>query len=510
MIAAYLRCRFANCLLFTLGLTVAAPCAWAQEVAPAPTPVVPPVELPPLADGQKPYPINLPTAMQLAHARAIDIALASERIRIAAAQLDRAKVLWLPTLLLGADYYRHDGQIQDIQGNVFGTSRTSMMVGGAPYMVFALADALFAPLAARQVSQARQASLQAATNDTLLVVAETYFNVQQARGELAGAVDVVRKTEEVARRAKELAPGIIPPVEEIRVRTELARRRQVLTVQQARWRTTGAELVRLLRLDPTVIVDPVDPPNLKITLLPCDRPVDDLIPIGLSQRPELASQQALVKAALARLRQERIRPLVPSILLRGTSTQATGTLAAGFFGGGLNSSFGNFGVREDFDLQALWELQNFGLGNRARVRESEAERKAALMELFRTQDRVAAEIVQAHAEVQAATARLTDAETEVKDALDSYDKNLEGLGQTRRAGNLVILVIRPQEVVAAIQALGQAYGDYYGTVADYNRAQFRLYRALGQPGQSLMTDPNLGPCEPVPTGTPAALPPAAP
>ncbi|HSQ55185.1 MAG TPA: hypothetical protein VLM40_05515 [Gemmata sp.] len=32
----------------------------------------------------------------------------------------------------------------------------------------------------------------------------------------------------------------------------------------------------------------------------------------------------------------------------------------------------------------------------------------------------------------------------------------------------------------------QAYRDYYSAVADNNRAQFRLYRALGHPAQSLM------------------------
>jgi hypothetical protein len=46
---------------------------------------------------------------------------------------------------------------------------------------------------------------------------------------------------------------------------------------------------------------------------------------------------------------------------------------------------------------------------------------------------------------------------------------------------LIILMIRPQEVIAAIQTLSQTYGDYYGAIADHNRAQFRLYRALGQP-----------------------------
>jgi hypothetical protein len=92
-------------------------------------------------------PINLPTALQLAGVRPIDIALASERIRLAVAQLERAQVLWLPTVLLGVDYFRHDGQIQDVAGNVFGTSKSTFMLGAAPIAVFATTDAIFAPLA---------------------------------------------------------------------------------------------------------------------------------------------------------------------------------------------------------------------------------------------------------------------------------------------------------------------------------------------------------------------------
>ena len=45
-------------------------------------------------------------------------------------------------------------------------------------------------------------------------------------------------------------------------------------------------------------------------------------------------------------------------------------------------------------------MQNLGLGNRADVREREAEQRQALLQLLRTQDRVTAEVVQALAQVQ--------------------------------------------------------------------------------------------------------------
>jgi outer membrane protein TolC len=455
--------------------------------------VLPPAEpatkpTPPTVPAQpcdRPLPINLPTALKLANVRPLDIALASQRLRLAAVDLQRANVLWLPSIYLGVDYFRHDGQIQDVAGNVFGTSKSSFMAGAAPFAVFALSDAIFEPLAARQVVRARQAQVQATTNDTLLAVAEAYFNVQQARGELAGAEDAARRAEELVRRAENLAAGLVPPVEVSRARTELARRRQALYAARERWRTASAELARILRLDPRCLVEPLEPPQLKVDLVCPERPVDELITMALTNRPELAAQQALVRATLERLRQERLRPLVPSILLRGASTSVTGTLAAGVFGGGVNDNVGKFSMRSDWDVQVLWQLDNLGFGNHARVDQRRAEHEVAVLETFRTQDRVAAEVVQALAQVQSAAARLAEAAGGLRDALDSAEKNFEGLGQTRRAGDLLLLVIRPQEVVAAVQALAQAYADFYGAVADYNRAQFRLYRALGAPAQLL-------------------------
>ena len=465
-----------------------------------PLPASPPAQ----AEG-RPLPINLPTALQLANARPIDIALASQRLQVAAAQLDRADVLWLPTLYLGVDYARHDGQIQDVAGNVFTTSKSSFMVGVGPGLSFAVTDALYAPLIAKQVVRARQADVQTARNDSLLAVAEGYFNVQQARGELAGALDARRRAEEVVGRAEKLVPGgRIPAVEVNRVKTELSRRRQAAEAAAERWQTASADLVRLLRLDPGVLVEPAEPPQLRIDLIDSNRPVDELIPIALTNRPELASQQALVEATLARLRQEKIRPLVPSVLLRGNATNPAGTLSSGYFGGGVNSNLSNFGARNSMDLQLVWEFQNLGFGNRAAVRERQAESQVAVLEVFRTQDRVAAEVVQALAQSKRAASRARDAEEGVRNAVVTADKNLEGLGQTLRVGELLILAVRPQEVVASIQALDQAYRDYYAAVSDANRAQFRLYRALGQPAQRVVEIQQIPVlAAPIPPGTTA-------
>jgi outer membrane protein TolC len=464
----------------------------APVALPGPLAALPgPLAAPAPAACDRPLPINLPTALKLAGARPLDIALATQRLEVALAALDRARALWLPGVTFGTDYSRHDGRVQDVAGNVFDTSRGSFMLGAGSGIganaIISVNDALFGPLAARQVLRAREAEVQVARNDALLATAEAYFNVQQARGELAAAQDVADRAAELVRRTEELVrrTKLVAQLEVVRARAQAAHSRQVIQSARERWRASSAELNRVLRLAPGTLAEPLEPPHLRVNLVAPEQDLDELTVLGLRNRPELASRQALVEATLQQWRAERWRPLVPSVLVRGASTPVTGTLAGGFFGGGLNSSLNHFGARLDVDVQVLWELQNLGFGNRALVKQRRAENELARLDLLRTQDLVVSEVHQAFAQLRSAADRLGDAEAGLRDAEESARLNAEGMRETTLAGGVLVLVVRPQEAVAAVQALGQAYADYYGAVADFNRAQFRLYRALGEPAQGL-------------------------
>src|SRR5262249_31775079 len=150
---------------------------------------------------------------------------------------------------------------------------------------------------------------------------------------------------------------------------------------------------------------------------------DELIPVALANRPELAAHQALVQATLARLKQERLRPLMPSLVLRGAATPNPG-LGGGVFGGGINDDVQHFGGRHTIDAQVLWESQNLGLGNRAAVRERQAENRQAVIELFRTQDRIASEVVQALMQARRSAASIAIAEEGLRQAADTATKSL--------------------------------------------------------------------------------------
>ncbi|NBT63820.1 MAG: TolC family protein, partial [Planctomycetia bacterium] len=176
-----------------------------------------------IQEGDFPLPINFASAMQLSDARPLIIDAARAAELVAAAQLQRANVLWLPNIYAGIDYYRHDGQYP-FPGNPgqITNSRQAVTAGPGLSAIFATTDAIYEPLSARQILKARQYEIQAAKNDALMEVAVAYFNVQQSRGRLAGAIDTVTKGKELVRKTEVLSKGLAAPVEIDRSRTLLA------------------------------------------------------------------------------------------------------------------------------------------------------------------------------------------------------------------------------------------------------------------------------------------------
>jgi len=444
-----------------------------------------------LIPGRSIEPIDLANALRLAGARDIDIALARQRVNEALADLDLAWALWLPSLFIGPTWYRADGQVQTITGQVENVNRSSLFIGGlaattAPgyaaaspgtgFMplngtsaVFRFSDAIYGPMAARRFVGAGRAGLQTAVNDAMLQVAEAYFDLQQASGRLAIAREAAANAQTLANITGSYArTGQGLEADHRRALTELKHRRKDIQLYHGQLLVASANLVGLLLLNPRIVVAPVEPAETIVRLIPDDAPLDDLVVQGLRQRPELAGAQEVVQATLLRLKQAKLRPFVPSLAV---------SYAGGGFGGGQGSFFGNFGARGDVAASLFWELQNLGFGDRAIIHRRMFEHSAANLEKIKVEARVAAEVVGAYDARHAASLQITEAAETVTDALDSMKLNFINI----REGAELPRATRPIEVLQPIQALAQARTDYLDSVLLYNRAQFRLQRAIGQP-----------------------------
>lgn len=414
-----------------------------------------------------PFPIDLPTALRLADAQNPLIQFARERIQAAAAELDRARVLWLPNLTLGATWLRHDGQIQDTRGPVIPVSRSALFTGGGATFRFRLADALYEPLAARQHLVAHQAGERAVTNELLLEVALAYWDLVRAHAELDLAQEALihsRNLDELAQSW--LKAGKLKPADAERVKAEYRLRLQELDVARERTQVLSARLAQPLRLDPFVLLQPTDRPPPPVTLVDMDLPPADLVALALSSRPELDQSRALAGLAQEKLRQARQGPLLPSLIL---------DYRAGGFGGGPNSFFGAFDGRADAEATLVWEFRNLGLGDRALQRQRASDVRQAQFQESAVMDRVAGEVATAQARVRARRAQMKSAELAVQSAGRSLDLNFKLF---KEAG---LEAIRPLEVMQAIQAFITARQNQVAAVIEHNRSQFQLHWALGYP-----------------------------
>ena len=174
-------------------------------------------------------------------------------------------------------------------------------------------------------------------------------------------------------------------------------------------------------------------------------------------------ETARVEEAQQRVRQEEWRPWLPNIHVG---------MSSGVFGGGPDSSFGSFGDRTDFDALAVWQLKNFGLGNRALQDERDSQHRQTYLTWEQTHDRVVAEVTATWKQTRLRRRQIDEAAQAVKSAAGAVPLNFEGIRGRE---------LRPIEAQQAITALANARREYLFAVVKYNQSQFALLRSIGQP-----------------------------
>lgn len=425
--------------------------------------------------------IDLSTALMLTSGRSPQVAFAQARINESRAQLDRAEILWLPSLRAGANYNKHEGRIQDVAGTIIETSRGSFYSGlgaaavgaGSPAVPglsaqFHVADAVFQPRIAQQTMYARNAGARAAMNDGLLETSLSYMQLLRASQEQAVASEALQQARELERVTSEFAAaGQGLTSDHDRARAELAIRKNELQRAEEAVHVASARLAQQVRWEYGQLLQPAEPALYPITLVDHDVPAQGLVAVGLSHRPEIAEARHLVCEAVERLNRERYAPLIPSVLLG---------ISYGGLTGGLGSDMINSGDRFDADAVAYWEIRQLGYGERAARREASSRITQTRMQQIALLDQVAREIVEAHAQVHSRSQQIETAQEAVSAAEDSFRRNWDRIQNGQGL---------PIEVLQSIQALTNARREYARSIADYNVAQFTLHRALGWPIDSV-------------------------
>jgi outer membrane protein TolC len=431
-------------------------------------------------------PVDLTTALRLTNANNPTIALARERVEEAYAAERQADVAWLPNLQAGPEYNRHDGRDQTTQGPIITVSKQNLYINGGATLDWNTSDILFGRLVAERLVAAQGAAAQVTSSDIQLSAAQAYLDLLQIEGALAINADTLVRTKEMLDNAASAdQAGLTRTAGDInRARAEYDQRLEERIQLEGNLGVASARLAHLLLLRPTVMLQPADARIVPISLVPDNDNLDELVTVALANRPEIQEGRALSAAAMARLRQARVGLLLPHVDF---------TYFGGTFGGGVDSQMRDFGARSDGEVDIYWELHNLGAGDVAQARLRAAQYSETNFQLAEIRAQVGEDVTAAFRQVAANRRSLDSAEQGVRQALQTWRRlRLAAFGMAGRER-----LYDPLQPLIAERDLNQARVAYLNAVIGYNKAQFQLFWALGQP-------PLLAPAgaRPIPIGVP--------
>jgi outer membrane protein TolC len=454
----------------------------------APTADIPRPPSPPTLLDPNSRPIDLNTALRLAGVQNPQLMIARQRVVEAAALRQLAAVQILPSLNLGTNYDSHTGPLQQSNGNILSVNRSALYVGAGSGAVAAgtvsvpgvvlegnVAVTLYNYLTSRQVVAQRQFATEALRNQTLLQTTLAYSELLRAEGRRAVALQVRAEAKKVADLTAAYAnAGQGLQADAHRALTELEARENDIQAAEEAILTASARLCYVLNLDPSVRLHPTDSFLVPHPIVPDPTTVRELIALALLQRPELKERRAAIREAFLALEGARVLPFSPTILIGYSS---------GGFGGGSNlvrPVFGGFGGRSDFDAMAFWTLQNLGVGNLSQINLARARLGVTNYQQIAVLDQVRAEVAEAYAKTHARYARIGTSERAVQSGTRGFREDL------LRIENSVAPAI---ETVDSLRLLARARYAYLDSIVDYDRAQFELFVALGQPPADALAHP---------------------
>ena len=438
-------------------------------------------ETPPtIPQSSPPCLIDLSAALRLADVQNPTIGEARTLILGALAERQAARALLLPYLNAGTNYHDHTGPLQRSSGTILKLTEQSLYFGGGARTVAAesvaipmvnifspLTDAIYEPLAAQRRVVGSRFNASDTANKVLLEVASLFIDLIGAEAILEARRVTAAESDRVAASVAAFAAtgqGRKSDAE----RAEADRRLFQVDVQRAEERVAVASalLAQRLNLDPSARLQPLAGVLEPIELINPETPPEELIRAAIIRRPDLAARNELVAQAEYRVKQEKARPLLPTIWLG---------FSAGAYGGGSNltaTPLSAFAGRTDFDVRAYWTVLNLGVGNASLVKRRRAEAGQAMAERSRVANEVRAEVTSARAESLALRSQVINARFGLRTAEEGFKQDQIRLRET---------LALPIEALDSLRLLSDARVALIEAITRANRAQFALFVSLGAP-----------------------------
>ncbi len=406
--------------------------------------------------------IDLPTALRLAGAQNLDIQIARQRLAEARANQESSVWQFFPAITPGVSYRRHDNLIQDVGGSIIPVHKEAYAVGPSLSGQLELGDAIYRNLASRQLVKAADYALESERQNAIVAAAQGYFDLVKAHSSVGVAREAIGiSTNYSAQIEQAVGIGIAFKGDLLRVQVQTERDRLILRQAQEQQRVAAARLAQTLHLDSTVELVPPDDEAVPLSLIATNASLGSLVAQALGSRPELQESRALAEAARQAKKGARYGPLIPSVGAQ---------VFVGGLGGGKDGSPSTFGESEDYLVTLGWRIGPGGLFDRGRIRATESRYEIAELIRAKLIDEITRQVIESQTRVQSQA-----------DQMDTARRAIQGAQETLRLtqGRKEFAVGVVLETIQAEQDLTRARLDYLNALAEYNKAQYALQKAIG-------------------------------
>jgi outer membrane protein TolC len=413
---------------------------------------------------RQPVPICLDTVLRLAQDQNGQVRLARMKLDDAATDQQWASKRWLPDLSVGIGAYRHDGGIQDFQGNLIRSNYGSTLAGLEVTGKYDWKEVLFRRVEAERRVWQQKGELSKLTSENLLEASTTYVGLLAARSGIAVSLDTEIRLNDLLKQANDLAEidnGL--RVEVSRIQTELMAQ-TVLTVKlREASKAASAKLAYLLGLDPCCELLIADGRLAPIALVDAGQPVHQLVDQALSRGPGVRELEGLLRTVeAARNTNYGLTHWMPSVEVN---------LTEGGFGASPIGQPYDWANRFDAGVHMKWNLSEFVYAKQRR-HQADANIQQVRLTFEDLRSKLTLGVQEARDAIHSGIEQVSLAEKHIRFAEESYKLSDQRLKQNIKGRS-------SSEVLLALRTLGGARLEYLQAVRDLNRAQLRLFVLVG-------------------------------
>lgn len=409
-------------------------------------------------------PITLTSALALAGANNLEMAIVREELAEARAQHLGAIEEFFPSVEVGGGFRQHDGNAQTTEGRIIDVNKQTYSAAGLLAADVQIGTAIYNELSSRQLVKAAKHHTDAQRNDALYQAAAAFFQLVRAKSSAAIAEDAVRIAQDYRGQLQgAVAAGLAREGEAERADTQVRRGQILFEKAKLDQRIAAARLSTILNLDPVIELVPDGQSLVPIQLIDPKSSLGSLVSQALASRPELLRSASEREAARTRRDAAIYAPIVPTL---GAESSW-----GGLGGGDGNSGPANFDNSSEYFIGLSWQIGPGGLFDPAAIQAGKARYRKAGYEYENRRNLVVEDVVSSMARTDSTARQLSFAALAVESSRKSLD-----LADQRRDFDIAEIL----ENMDAQRDLTIARLDHTAALAEHNIAQFALLRAIGK------------------------------